>query len=201
MANPTGTPNPAWWDYVKLNFGFLGFLISLALAAVKGYEIVNARRDRSRDQQAKVNDAWFRTIVLDGAIPDIRQFLQAQRAALKQAMSARPGSVRPFMAAWTRYQPESEELMLRLIPVEELSTVAYARIEREFEQLADIVSPFCSYADDPSHAPQSIEKQWATVQQQMDRCFRQSLSVLRAVHLHLSRGRDADTELGAADSS
>ena len=61
MANPTGTPNPAWWDYVKLNFGFLGFLISLALAAVKGYEIVNARRDRSRDQQAKVNDAWFRT--------------------------------------------------------------------------------------------------------------------------------------------
>lgn len=199
MANPVGVPNPSWWDYAKLNFGFLGFLISLALAGVKGYEIFNARRDRSRDQTSKVNDAWFKTIVLDAAIPEIRRFLEAQRASLKQARNARSGSVRPFMAAWQRYQPESEELMLRLIPIEELSTHAYARIEREFETLADLVSPFCSYADDASHSPQAIDKQWATVQQQLDRCSRETLKVLRQVHLHLSRGRDPDAELSASE--
>jgi hypothetical protein len=196
MVAPSGPPNPAtWWDYVKLNVGVLGFLISVGLAVVKGYEIWNARRDRSRDQQAKVNDAWFKTIVLDGAIPDIRKFLEGQRASLKNARSA--DNLRPFMSAWQRYQPESEELMLRLIPLEELSARAYARIEREFERLADVISPFCSHADDASYPRQSVDKEWTGVQQQMDQCFRESLTVLRVLHLNLSRGRDPDTGIEA----
>jgi hypothetical protein len=191
MVAPSGPPNPAtWWDYVKLNAGFLGFLISLGLALVKGYELWNARRDRSRDQQAKVNDAWFKTIVLDGAIPDIRKFLEGQRASLKNARSTH--TVRPFMSVWQRYQPESEELMLRLIPLEELSARAYAKIEREFEQLADVISPFCSHADDASYPRHSVDGEWTQVQQQMDRCFRESLSVLRVVHLNLSHGYNSD---------
>jgi hypothetical protein len=196
MVAPSGPPDPATlWDYVKLNAGFLGFLISLVLAFVKGYELWNARLDRSRDQQAKVNDAWFKTIVLDGAIPDIRNFLEGQRSSFKNALSAK--TVRPFMSAWQSYQPKSEELMLRLIPVEELSARAYAAIEREFEQLADIISPFCSHADDASYPRPSIDKEWASVQQQMDRCFRESLSALRLVHLNLSRGRHPDTGIAA----
>jgi hypothetical protein len=193
MADPVVvTTGSSWWDYVRLNFGFLGFLISLVLAGVKGYEIFNSRKDRSRDQQSKVNDAWFKTIVLDGAVPQIRTFLESQRNALRQAANARPGTVRPYMNALLKYMPESEELMIRLIPIEELSANAYATVVRNLETLEDAVSPFCSHADDAAVNPQAIENEWINVQKQMDHCFRDCLSILRHVHFDLSYGRDPD---------
>jgi hypothetical protein len=193
MSDPIAAVTaPSLWDSIKLNVGLLGFLISVVLAVVKGAEIYHARRDRSRDQRAKVNDAWFKTIVLDGAIPSIRSFLETQRGALKQACSAHPGTARPYMAVWLRYKPESEELMIRLIPIEELSSNAYAALVHYLEILEDSVSPFCSHADDRSVDPGSIEKEWLALQHQMDRCFRDCLSILRRVHFELSRGRDPD---------
>jgi hypothetical protein len=188
-------PPPSLWDYAKLNFGFLGFWISLVLAVVKGYEIYNSRRDRSRDQRTKVNDAWFKAIVFDAAIPDIRKFIETHRSSLQGARISRKGSARPFMAAWQRFQPESEELMTRLLPVEELSTHAYAKIVSEIEKFADNLLTFCSRADDASNSPQTIDKEWMLIQQQMDGCFRESLSVLRVAHLELSRGRDPDAAI------
>jgi hypothetical protein len=191
---PAAPPPPSadWWLYVKSNFGLLGFLISAVLAIFKFYEFRNSRRDRSRDQLSKVNDAWFKTIVLDGAIPHIRSFLDSQRSALSQASNVHPRPARPHQSVLLSYIPASEELKIRLIPVEELSTNAYATIVRNIEKLDDAVSPYCSHADDASVAAKAKQDEWLLVQQSFDQCFRESLRLLRQVHFELSRGEDPD---------
>jgi hypothetical protein len=180
------------WEWLKTNVGTLGFVISVGLALVKGFELYRARKDRSGDQQAKVNDAWFKTIVLDGAIPDIRQFLDLQRGALKQAATPPPKTVRPYMSVMLRYSPASEELKIRLQSVAELSAHAYATLTQALENLDDCVAPFCSRADDASFAKDVLQKEWSAVQRQFDGCFRDCLSVLRRLHFALYRGQDPD---------
>jgi hypothetical protein len=183
------------WDWVKSNVGTLGFFISLALAIVKGSELYRARKDRSGDQQAKVNDAWFKTIVLDGTIPDLRKFLELQRGALKQAAATTPQVVRPYMIVMLRYSPASEELKIRLQSVAELSTNAYATLTRALESLDDSVATFCSHADDASFNKETLEKEWRAVQRQFDSCFRDCLSVLRRLHFALHRGENPDHQI------
>jgi hypothetical protein len=195
VLDPSTATDPSWVAWFKNNIGALGFGISLVLAVIKLGEVINARRDRSRDQLAKVNDAWFKTIVLDGAIPDIRQFLEAQRSALKQAATPPPGSVRPYIAALLRYMPASEELKLRLQPIDELSAHAYATLMRALEDLDDCVAPFCPHGDDASFNRDALETEWRAVQRQFDSCFRDCLSVLRTVHFELSRGKDPDQKI------
>jgi hypothetical protein len=193
VPDPTAAPAAfSLWDWLKTNLGTLGFVISLVLAFIKLAEVVSARRDRSSDQVATVNDSWFKTIVLDGAIPDLRQFLETQRSALKQAATPPAGTVRPYMAALLRYGPASEELKIRLQPVDELSAHAYAMVTRALEDLEDCVAPFCPHADDASYNKEALEAEWKAVQRQFDTCFRDCLSVLRRLHFELSRGKDPD---------
>jgi hypothetical protein len=189
------------WDWLKLNVGALGFFISLILAIVKGAELYRARKDRSGDQQAKVNDAWFKTIVLDGAIPDLRQFLELHRGALKQAAATASKVVRPYMTVMLRYSPASEELKIRLQSVAELSTNAYATLTRALESLDDSVATFCAHADDASFNKETLEKEWRAVQRQFDCCFRDCLSVLRRLHFALYRGENPDHEIPALEIS
>ena len=172
--------------------GTVAFFISVVLGIVKLSELYNARRDRSRDQRAKVDDAWFKTIVLEGAIPDLRSFLETQRSALKHAATPPAGTVRPYMAVMLRYAPASEELKIRLQPVEELSARSYATIINAVEALDDRIAPFCAHADDASYNKQVLQTEWSAVQRQFDACFRDCLAVLRRVHFELSRGHDPD---------
>lgn len=198
MPSPTAAPAAfSLWDWLKTNVGTLGFAISLLLAIVKGFEILSARKDRSGDQQARVNDAWFKTIVLDGAIPDLRQFLELQRSALKQAAMPLPKTVRPYMSVLQSYSPASEELKIRLQSVAELSTHAYATLTQALENLDDCVAPFCSHADDAAFNKEALERERASVQQQFDQCFRDCLSVLRRLHFALYRGKDPDGQIPA----
>ena len=194
MPDPCAAAAASGLDWFKNNVGALGFLISLILGIVKLGEVVSARRDRSHDQRAKVNDAWFKTIVLDGAIPDIRRFLETQRSALRSATTP-PGTVRPYMAVLLRYGPASEELKLRLQPIEELSAHTYATLTHALEDLDDRIAPFCPHADDASFNKETLETEWKAVQRQFDICFRDCLSVLRRLHFELSSGRDPDQSI------
>ena len=183
------------WQSIKLNFGAFGFVIAAILALVKGGELVSAHRVRSRDQEAKVNDAWFKTIVLDGAIPAIRQFLETHRSELTLTASHSRQGVRPYEAALQRYIQESEALKYRLLPVRELSPNGYETLIRAIEELDDCVAPYCPPADDSSFNKEALSAEWSAVQRQADRCFRDCLAVLRLMHFELSRGKHPDRKI------
>lgn len=185
----------SWEETLKLNIGVLGFVISVILAGVKCVEFFNGRRDRSKDQRARVNDAWFKTIVLDGAIPAIRQFLDSQRSKFKQVNHYSANGVRPFAAALRDYLQQSEDLKDRLRPVEELSVHAYETVIRAVEALDDAVSLYSPHADDAAFDKAALAAEWIGVQRHFDACFRECLSVLRQLHFSLQHGRDPDKDI------
>jgi hypothetical protein len=99
------------------------------------------------------------------------------------------------MAVLLRYVPSSEELKIRLQPVEELSAHTYATLIRALENLDDCVAPFCAHADDASFNEEALETERRAVQRQFDNCFRDCLSVLRRLHFALYRGQDPDDKI------
>jgi hypothetical protein len=181
----TAPPASGW-------IGTAGFVIACVLGLVKLGEAVSARHDRARNSRKELDQAWFRTIALEGAIPDLRRFLEAQRSALRDAAAAPPAVARPYLAALMRYAPASEELKIRLQPLEELSTHAHATIIRALEDLDDRVAPLCPHGDDRSYNPDLLEVEGTEVQLQFARCLRDCLIVLQQVHVELSRGRNPD---------
>ena len=196
MADPTAISEAASsWQFFAEYVGVAGFVISLVLAAFRIVEFFRNRNDRSKDQQAKVDDAWFKTIVLDGAIPALRDFLQEQRYALKQAGHLPPAVVRPHIAVLLAYSPKSEDLKLRLKPIEELSANAYETMVRAIEGLDDLISPYCAHADDAGYDRKLVADEWIIVEREIDKCFRDCLAVLRRVHYALQQAKNPDKEI------
>lgn len=172
--------------------GTAGFALACVLGLVKVREVVTARWGRVRRPRAEVDGSWFRTIVLEGSVPDLRHFLQTQREALKDAASGSPGAAQPYLAALIRYARASEELKIRLQPLQEISVHAHASIIRALEDLDDRVAPFCPHGDDLSFNRDLLAAESREVQLQFARCLRDCLAVLREVHLELISGRDPD---------
>lgn len=162
------------------------------LGLVKVSEVVQALRRRVRSPRTGADESWFRTIVLEGSIPDLRHFLQTQKEALKDAASGSPGMAAPYFAALMRYARASEELKIRLQPLQDLSVHAHATIIRALEDLDDRVAPFCPHGDDPSFSREMLAAEGREVEVQFARCLRDCLAVLRDVHFELSCGRDPD---------
>jgi hypothetical protein len=169
--------------------------ISCLLGLVKVGEVVSARRARARNPRSRIDDAWFKTIVLDGVIPDLRRFLESERGALQGAALASPSGARPYFATLMRYAPAAEELKIRLQSLEDLSVQAYAKVIRALEDLEDRVAPFCPHGDDRTYNPDLLDAEGSDVQLQFARCLRDCLVILRQLHVELSRGRDPDRTL------
>jgi hypothetical protein len=191
---PTSDSRATRGDTATSSSGWIGtvaFAIACVLGLAKLGEVVNARRERTRNARRDLDQAWFRMIALDGVIPDLRRFLEDQRRALREA-TASQAVARPYLAALMRYGPAAEELKIRLQPLEHLSAHAHATIIRALEDLDDHVAAFCPHGDDRSYNPDLLEAQGTEVQLQFARCLRDCLVVLRQVHVELSRGRDPD---------
>lgn len=177
--------SPAW-------LGRAGFVMACVLSLIKAGEVLIARRRRARhpprSPHAEVEGAWFKTLVLDGVIPDLRRFLDSQQAALKDAASALPGMPRPYLATLKRYAPAAENLKIRLQPLEDLSPHAHATVIRALEDLEDRVAPFCPHADDRSYNPDLLEVESSGVQVQFGLCLRDCLVALREAHHEVAGG-------------
>jgi hypothetical protein len=173
--------------------GIAGFVLSIALAAVKGYEIFKARTDRKRDRRAAVDDVWFKTVVLELAVPELRKFLHKFRTEIVNPISL--VGVRPYATALIRYSMETEAIRLQIRTIQDLSENVYETISRRLEDLDDAVAVYCPHADDASYDRHLLAAERAALERNFDECFSNCIETLRRLHFALYEGKDPDEEI------
>jgi hypothetical protein len=154
--------------------------------------IYNNWINRGRDQSAKVEEAWFRAIVLDDALPSLQGFLSMQLARFLELANDQVPTVSRHVKFQIQYKNDLETLMRKFSMTECLSTRAMQSVILAVETLDDIVAKNASIVQDGSIAAASRVSAVQEVAAAFDTCLASCTGKWRDLHKILQQGADPD---------
>lgn len=151
--------------------------------------------NRGRDQSAKVQEAWFKVIVLDDALPSLQSFLATQHSKFLELARTTNQTVAVHRAFLFQYVTDLESLMRRLSISECLSTRAMQSVVLSVEKLDDFVQKGASIVQDGANDVAKKNRAIEEVAAAFDTCHAACTNTWRQLHSAMQKGQAPDKVL------
>jgi hypothetical protein len=189
-------PDPASLHCIVCNadksdpLSVVAIVISLAVLAFNIATFFFANfRNRRQDQSAKVDEAWFKAIVLDDCLPELQKFCSTQRSKFEDLAKGSSQTVAKHRDFLTQFSLESEALQRRLAMVECMSLETMQATLLEIEALGDVVVTNASKVLDSGRGPDIRSAALLETVQEFDKRSSNCLTVWKKLHHSLQVGK------------
>jgi hypothetical protein len=148
--------------------------------------------NRRRDQSAKVDEAWFKAIVLDDCLPELQKYAANQRAKFEELARGNNQTVAQHVQFMRQFNSESESLQRKLAMTECMSVKAMQATVLEVEQLEDVVATNASKVLDAGNTAEMREAALLSATQEFDKRSANCLLIWKRLHHALQNGKDPE---------
>jgi hypothetical protein len=201
-----GNPDPATLNCILCNAGKSDALAICALAIsvlvlvlqVASFFLTNFR-NRKKDLSAKVDEAWFKSIVLDDCLPELQKFCATQRSKFEELARSSSQTVARHVTFISQFNAETESLQRKIAMTECMSVKALQLTVLEIEELGDSVATNASKVMDSGNSPDERETALLATMQAFDRRSANCLHVWKRLHHALQHGENPDLAVSNDD--